>query len=425
MESHTEWADKTNIHPIVIILILILGFSVLGISKQKIIWPFAIVCCFIPSVQKITIFTFDFNIIRIMVLFGILRFFIKKEKITKHPLDKLVIYFSLAKILIYTLKMASFSAFIYQSGSFLDTFGMYFIFRRVFSDWNSVKETIQCFIFLSIPVVIFFMIEYTTAHNLFSIFGGVSEITKMREGKFRCQGAFPHPIIAGCFWAVILPMIIALKWSVNRIKLFIIITPTVLIIISTASSTPLSAIIIGAIGGLMFFYRKKMNKVRQFIGIILITAQIFMKGSVWSLIAKVNILGGSTSYYRYALLNGFITHVHEWWWLGTKRTKHWCWGCQDLTNQYVAEGVNNGLLSLILFIAIISKAFSVVGDIWRRIENDKEKLAISWACGVSLLVHCANFIGISYFGQAISIWYIQLAMIASIDVFTKESLGKI
>ena len=41
--------------------------------------------------------------------------------------------------------------------------------------------------------------------------GGVPEITVVREGRLRCQGAFAHPILAGCFWAEQLPLIAALS----------------------------------------------------------------------------------------------------------------------------------------------------------------------------------------------------------------------
>lgn len=419
-----EWDNQTNIHPAAIVIIIIAASIIFFLSKDRIIWAFGIVSCFVSSAQKITVFQLDFNIIRIMILFSIIRFIIKpeKQKFIWHPLDKLIIYLALARILIYTLQVGNFGAFIYQLGASFDAFGIYFIFRKIFTSWKDIEASIQAFIFLSVPVSIFFIIEHSTGYNLFSVFGGVHEITMARQGRLRCQGAFSHPIIAGCFWAVLLPMMIALKNNSNKLKVFIITLPAIIIVITTASSTPISALAIGIVGGFLFIYRKKMKTIRKFLILILVLAHFSMKGSVWSLIAKINITAGSTSYYRYALLNGFITHIDEWWLLGTRNSSHWCWGCQDITNQYILEGMRGGLLSLVLFFIIIGVAFNSVGDTWRRVQDDNVKLALSWSAGVALLVHSANFIGVSYFGYIIMLWYFQLAMIASMDVFTKQSL---
>ncbi len=38
----------------------------------------------------------------------------------------------------------------------------------------------------------------------------------------------------------------------------------------------------------------------------------------------------------------------------------------------------------------------------------------SWAVGASLLVHCAAFIGVAYFGQVYVVWYLGLSIIGSL-----------
>ena len=55
----------------------------------------------------------------------------------------------------------------------------------------------------------FFLIESQTGRNLFSAFGGVPVLTDMREGKLRCSGAFGNSILAGCFWASLMPLMVA------------------------------------------------------------------------------------------------------------------------------------------------------------------------------------------------------------------------
>ncbi len=47
--------------------------------------------------------------------------------------------------------------------------------------------------------------------------------------------------------------------------------------------------------------------------------------------------------------------------------------------------------------------------------NDRAaKLALAWALGVSLFVHCVVFIGVSYFGQVLLVWYVGLGFIGSL-----------
>jgi hypothetical protein len=100
------------------------------------------------------------------------------------------------------------------------------------------------------------------------------------------------------------------------------------------------------------------------------------------------------------------------------------WGvfAGDVTNQYVLEGVRGGLLTLCLFIAIIVIAFRDVGELWRLQTKNPYRLAISWVLGVSLFVHCMNFIGVSYFGQIWILWYLLLAIIGSLSVHAKSLL---
>ena len=61
----------------------------------------------------------------------------------------------------------------------------------------------------AIPTAIIFLNEARTGRNLFAAFGGVPSLTDMREGKLRCSGAFGNSILAGCFWASLIPLMAA------------------------------------------------------------------------------------------------------------------------------------------------------------------------------------------------------------------------
>ena len=57
------------------------------------------------------------------------------------------------------------------------------------------------------------------------------------------------------------------------------------------------------------------------IGILALDA--VMNDPVYFLMARIDITGGSTGYYRAALIRSAIEHLSEWWLVGTDYTRHW------------------------------------------------------------------------------------------------------
>jgi hypothetical protein len=141
-----------------------------------------------------------------------------------------------------------------------------------------------------------------------------------------------------------------------------------------------------------------------------------MKAPVWHLIARIDLVGGSTGWHRYQLIDRSIKRFGEWWLLGTDSTAHWGHITTDITNQYVLEGVSGGIVTLVLFVAMIVFAYKGVGTLCRIYRRSHPRLILSWAFGVSLLAHTMMFMAVSYFGQIIVVWYLLLAMIASMAV---------
>jgi len=186
-----------------------------------------------------------------------------------------------------------------------------------------------------------------------------------------------------------------------------------LIVAACHSSTPVFGVIAVGIGGIAFYARQSMRTIRWGVVIILTVLHFIMKRPVWGLLVMASSLGGGTGYHRFALIDGFIKRFGEWALLGTRSTAHWAWGGQDITNQYVLEGVKGGLITLVFFIALIVFGFRGIGQLCRSMQKDRSRLITAWAMGVCLFVHCMNFVGVSYFGQIYIIWYLILAMIGS------------
>jgi hypothetical protein len=299
-------------------------------------------------------------------------------------------------------------------GSSFDAIGFYFYFRSVIRSVEDIKVVAKQLGFIAVPVAMFFLIEWKTGHNIFSVFGGVPDLTVVRAGRLRVQGAFSHPILAGCFWAATFPLILSIwkcqKGRRERVMAGIGTCAAAAIVYLTASSTPLIGLVVGIVALGMFVFRFQM-RIIQFGGVAVIAGlDIVMKARVWHLISRVNVTGGSTGYHRYQLIDSTIAHFDEWWLNGTANIDHWNIFSNDVTNQYVAEAITGGLVTLILFVIMILLAFSGVGRAWRALEDNDEDQFFVWSVGAALFVHSVNFIGVSYFGQIRMLWYLSLAI---------------
>jgi hypothetical protein len=416
----SEYVGQTTVHPLGLLAVAILGVCVLLLPRRWSVFPFLIMACFISSAQRIVIIGLNFDFLRIMVLFGVMRLILRKEysNFVWKPLDKAIVLWTISSMFFYVLQQGDFSAFINRLGFAFDAFGMYFLSRCLIQNWNDVESIVLGCIWISIPVALFFLLENQTGRNLFATFGGVPPITDIREGRLRCQGAFSHAILAGCFWASLMPLFAAYWWKGTKGRFWVVIglTTSSIIVICCASSTPVMGVIAGIIGGGMFLLRRQMRLVRWAVVLTLVGLHMVMQAPVWHLVSRISAVGGSTGWHRYYLIDSTINHFSEWFLWGTQDTSNWGWGLGDITNQYILEGVRGGILTLCLFVIVIAIAFREVGKLWRLQSRHPYLLALSWAMGVSLFVHCMNFIAVSYFGQIHIIWYLILAMIGSMSI---------
>jgi hypothetical protein len=426
--SSVSWAGHTTLNPLGLVMVLVCGLAMIVVSRRYAVWPMIVVVCFVASAQRVVILDLDFDLLRILVLCGWLRLFARHEfaGFTWKPIDYVLLTYASVNTITYTVLVGSSHAFINRLGFSFDAIGMYFLFRCLVRTWDDLNRIIMGFVLASVPAAAFFLIESRTGHNLFAVFGGVPEITTIRDGRLRCQGAFSHPIMAGCFWAGVLPLIAARWWSGRAAERRWVVVGgacALLVIYLCASSTPVMGVLFGVLGAALFVWRWRMRWVRWGIVLGLVALHLVMKAPVWHLISRVDIVGGSTGWHRYHLLDQAIKRFGEWWLLGTQTTAHWGAGLQDVTNHFILEGVRGGAATLGLFIAAIVLAFGGVGNMWRRAGAHRERVALSWALGVALFVHCMNFLGVSYFGQIIMVWYLTLAIIGSLTP-TRAAVGQ-
>jgi hypothetical protein len=157
-----------------------------------------------------------------------------------------------------------------------------------------------------------------------------------------------------------------------------------------------------------------MRLIRWGLLITLVGLHLVRDRPVWHLLARINVIGGSTGWHRYYVIDAAIAHFQEWWLLGTPDITHWRVHWNDITNEYVSAGVNGGLAGMLLFIAIIALGFAGIGRAARSRTLHPEQRRFAWALGAVLFLYTSAFFAVSLFGQMTYIWYLHLAMICSV-----------
>lgn len=419
--------NQTLVQPAGLAVVIALGFAMILVPRRHALLPVIALVSFIPVAQRIVIAGFDFDFLRLMVLFGWARILLRREYVGFR--FKTIDWWQFAVVgigtFVFIAQRGDSASVVFRLGYAFDAIGMYFLFRMLLRGWADVDRVVRAFIVLSIPVAVVFFIEWSTRRNMFSIFGGVPAVTAVRDGRLRCQGAFGHPIIAGCFWATALPLFAA-RWVTAPRERWLTgagMAAAVFIVFTTSSSTPAMAVIFTALGLAMFAVRGWMRVFRWGALATLVLLQLLMQGPVWSLIAKINIISGSTGWHRYNLIDQAINRIGEWWLLGTQSTADWgAYGqLRDVTNQYVFEAVTGGIWTLLAFAGLLFVAFRGVSAALRGNRGKPKAEWVAWCVGVTLFVHVMNFIALTYFAQMVTSWLLTLAIVGAITPVARRS----
>lgn len=408
---------QTVIHPVALVCTLIAGLFILLLPRRYAIFPLLAAAVFISMQQQLVVATLDFNMLRILVLFGWVRLILRSEcqEVQLNAIDKVLILLVIVRTLSYTLLWQNPDAFINRLGEAFNALGIFFLMRFLIRDLDEIEYAIKALALICVPLAIAMVIEWATGRNFFAVFGGVPEFTVVRDGRLRCQGAFKHPILAGTFAASLVPLFLALWRSDDQKSKGLAVIGAIaatIITVSTSSSGPAFAYLAGLAALCLWSARKLLPTFLWLTMCGAIALQMFMKAPIWALLWRLKVFGASTAYHRYYLFDQFIRRFQEWWLVGTKTTANWGYFLIDITNQYVQIGVQGGLITLGLFLVVIVLCFRRLAKAVGVLE-DHPSVFLVWALGASLCSHVVSFMGVSYFDQIILLWYMLLAMIAT------------
>jgi hypothetical protein len=166
-----------------------------------------------------------------------------------------------------------------------------------------------------------------------------------------------------------------------------------------------------------------MRAMRWGIVIFLLLLQMSMKSPVWFVMTRASGLMGGSGWHRSMLVDNFVRHFSQWWLVGTRANPDWGWSMWDVDNAYVSAGISGGLLSFILFIAVLVYAYRVIGRARKSAETSSRELRLIWILGATLFANTVAFFGIVYFDQSIVLWYALLTMIAVVPTFVPSGLS--
>lgn len=408
----------TLINSVGLCFTLFMGLLILLLPRRYALVPLIILTCYMTMGQRVIIATLDFTMLRIVILFGWVRIAVRGEfrGIRFNVVDKLLLLWVLVSMITYTLLWQTPEAFINRLGLAYNAAGLYFLFRFLLRDFEDVERAVRIFALVLVPVAGSMLIEKTTGVNSFAFFGGVSELTMVRDGFLRCQGPFGHPILAGTFGATLFPLFVGLwmQGRPNRLRGAVGILSSTIIVITSASSTPFVTYFAAIVALCFWLFRNHMRSVRWGLLFMFIALNLAMKAPVWFIITRVKVFSGSTAYHRAILIDQAIANLGDWWLLGTKSTAHWGYHLTDITNQFIRVGVDGGLPALFLFVWLVVFCFATLGRAMREPEgSSRREQLLLWSMGSALFTHVTAFFGVSYWDQIIVVWYLLLAMIAT------------
>ena len=420
--------SSSTVNPLALIFLLVMCLMVLSSHRRKAVGALLVTAAFIPLGQQLVVGGLHLYFQRILILAGLCRLIMRHEmadfKMTN--VDKCLLAWMFIGFSCELMRGASAETF----GHLYDTLGIYILIRTLTKDADDVLAHLRVLAVLGTTVGICMAFEAMTHRNPFFVFGGVPEFTSQRGDRFRCQGSFHHPILAGTFGATLVPLLIGF-WKDKDRRSWLTVLGMIGALITTvasASSGPLLTFIAAVIGFCFWPIRHQMQLFRRGMVLLILALAMVMKAPVWFLIGKVSGLVGGGGYYRSYLIDEFIRHFSQWWLIGTSYTANWAGAgigtvlssnpnMVDITNHYIAQGVEGGILGLGFFLAAIVGCFKTIGFYMRGGQELEIHRVLLWSFGVCLAAHCTAFISISYFDQINVFWFWLLAIIAAMPMW--------
>jgi hypothetical protein len=409
----------TSVSAFGLAFLLLMGALVLAVPRKYATLPIVALACFMTMGERVVIGGLNFTMIRMLLAFGWMRVILRQEifRTRLQPVDKYILAWVVLRTINYTIVWGGSSALINRLGYAYDILGSYFLLRALIREPNDLYRAIRFLAVCVGPLAALMLMEKLSGANPFAALGGV-RFSEVRDGVIRAQGPFAHSILAGTFAAVSFPLFVGLAWYRRSGKILAVwgTLGSALIAVVSGSSGPVLAMLTALAAIMLWPARRCMHIFRWAFLIVVLALHLLMSSPVWFLAARLTVFSGSTGWYRGFLIDQTMRHFSEWWFVGSNAAANWHFYLGDLTNQYLLEGLSGGLVTMLLFIAVIWSSFKSIGRALHLPGSDLRFKRFSWCMGAALAAHAVSFMSVSYFDQTIIMFYLLLAGIAALSV---------
>ena len=423
--------------PIALLLVLLAGILIWLLPRAKTIAPFFLASMLIPTNQIIVINGLHFSMLKILALFAMVRVawakVVGKEPVFSggiNGIDAAMLILTVFTAIDGVLLWRAWGEFVFQMGQIYTPFGVYFLLRFLIRDEEDVKRTLRVWAWVAVAIAAVMICEQLTGRNpVYAALGGAENVQNdlvsvfVRGNGLRSKGTFEHPLLAGTFGAISLPLFVGLWWKEKKDRMVSAmgIVSAVVIAVTAGSSTGLLGLVAGIVGLCFWVFRRQMRVIRWGIVGMLVSLHLVMNGPVWALINRMDVTGDSSADHRFGIVDNCIRHFWDWALIGTKDYGNWGWDMFDLSNQYVATADGSGLIPLIGLLAIFVYGFKYLGKTRRAAEGDTRSEWFIWAAGSALFANAVSMFGVAYWDQICVAWYATLAIISAMTLSVRAA----
>lgn len=369
---------------------------------------------------------------RLLMLAAVLRMLAKGELsgLRLQFVDKLVLA-STGWLLFANLfhEQESGSGLVFSAGTGFEVLSSYFLVRAWCRGFKDVQLLAGSLAIVFVPMTLSMIAEKSLMTNPLGVLGS-GEMVNIREGIVRSRGTFAHAILAGSIAAACFPLMLSI-WRNNKVLSMVGMIATISMVISCHSSGPLVSFLVTCAILVGWRFRHHIQKmvwlvIIGYIGISLISN----RPGYHAIVTRLDLTGSSTAYYRCLLIDTAIAHFNEWWLIGTDRTVHWIQSGvggiieggkhMDITNMFIATGVNGGFLSTLFLFGIV--VFSIRNVVIMATDedilgSDVERFSI-WCLGAAVGSLAVSGLSIAFFDQSGAfIWYFTAFISSSFEGF--------
>jgi len=182
------------VHPLVAVAMPIAIGLILALPRKKAITPFVLAFFSIPIGQVLVLGGVHFTMHQILILSVLARMATFRSSSTEkkfaggfNALDKVVVLWSLAALIIFSLEFMDTQALIKGLGDLVISLGGYLAVRFLIPDLETVGRTVKLLAVVCIIQGVFMVSEQFTHQNVFWYIGGAWP--QIRNGHLRSEGA--------------------------------------------------------------------------------------------------------------------------------------------------------------------------------------------------------------------------------------------